>query len=140
MISPFAREPRSFMRMVQLGMLPQPRGPGIAKVVAIGKELIEQRHCNDPLLKTYYGGIICGSQGYFDSLPIVASGLNALEPSGYPRECQRLGSIRAFQRGEALLGRTQLGSDSGRYCRTGRIAYWRRDDFPGNAASLRFMS
>jgi hypothetical protein len=87
-----------FMRTVQLGMLPHPRGPGVAKTTEMGKRLLEQGS-QDPLAMTYYARAVCSERGIFDVMNVILEALNVFGPRGYPRECSRVGLFALF--GEA---------------------------------------
>ena|GEM_PF-1287431 len=84
-----------FMRTVQLGMLPRPRGPGLAETAQMGKRLFEQG-CKDPLLKAYYGRAVCSDRGCFEAMPVLVESLNAWPQSGYPGEAQRMAVFTLF--------------------------------------------
>ncbi len=88
-------EAEEFMRTVQLGMLPHPRGLSPAKTAAMGKKLFEQG-CQDPLVKTYYGRAICSDQGSFYARQIIIEALNEWTHSGYPGEYMRVGVFTLY--------------------------------------------
>ncbi|NUQ61052.1 MAG: hypothetical protein HUU20_01090 [Pirellulales bacterium] len=98
-----------FLRNVQFGMLPHPRGPGDAKTAQIGKELFQQG-CRDPLLKTYYGKAVCSARDCYEAAPALTEALNTWKPSGYPGEFRRLGVFTLFSEMKA----SSRGSDWGR--------------------------
>ena len=88
-----------FMRTVQGGMLPQPRGPRWSETAEIGKRLLEQG-CQDPILKAYYGKAVCRDGRSFDALPLLAESLNAWSGSGYPGELRRMSVFTLFSEGK----------------------------------------
>jgi hypothetical protein len=92
-----------FMRTVQLGMLPNPRGPGIAKTVEMGKKLLEQG-CQDRLVKMYYGRAICSDQGILNARPVLFEALNSWGQSNYPPECRRMGVFTIYGEAKTISG------------------------------------
>jgi len=93
-IRPLAEE---FIRTVQLGMLPRPRGPGYGQTVEMGKRLLEQG-CEDPLVKAYYGEAVCAYQGDYPALRLFVDAANAVQPSVYPAEYRLRTTFLLFSR------------------------------------------
>jgi hypothetical protein len=86
-VRPLAEE---FLRTVQLGALPRPRGPGLAKTMEMGKKVFAQG-CKDPLVRAYYANVVSNKtpRGYYE-MRTLATALDALRQSDYPPECRRV--------------------------------------------------
>ncbi len=79
-----------FLRAVQLGALPCPRGPGLAGTMDLGKKAFARGY-RDPLVRAYYAAIAgTKSRGGHAEMRNLSLALDALRQSDYPSSCQRL--------------------------------------------------
>lgn len=93
-----------FMRTVQLGMLPQARGPGRGQTVEMGKRLLEQGS-KDPLVKAYYGEAVATYHGEYPALRIFVDAAKVVRPPDYPAEYRVRTVLFLFGRGKQFAKR-----------------------------------